>query len=43
MIEEFTIKKRSFKLIFVTVDLCNFVLNEFNPTFEVQGSGNEAL
>ena len=31
------------KLIFDTVDLCNFVINEFNPTFEVQGSGNVSL
>jgi len=31
------------ELIFDTVDLCNFVINKFNPIFEVQGSGNRAL
>ena len=31
------------KLIYDTVDVCNFVLNEFNPTFEVQNMGNEAF
>ena len=31
------------KLIFDTLDLCNFVKNEFNPTFEVQNMGNEAF
>ena len=29
------------KLIFNTVDLCYFVINQFNPTFEVQRSGNK--
>ena len=28
------------KLIFDTVDLCNFVINEFKPTFKVQGREN---
>ena len=28
---------------FETVDICNFVINEFNPTFEVQNMGNEAF
>ena len=31
------------KLIFVTVDLCNSILDVFNPIFEGQGSGNQAL
>ena len=31
------------KLIYDTVDVCNFVINEFNPTFEVQNMGNEAF
>ena len=31
------------KLIYDTVDACNFVINEFNPTFEVQNMGNEAF
>ena len=31
------------KLFFDTVDLCNFVINEFNPTFEAQGHGNGAF
>ena len=31
------------KLIYDTVDICNFVINEFNPTFEVQNMGNEAF
>ena len=25
------------------VDVCNFVINEFNPTFVVQNMGNEAF
>ena len=24
-------------------DVCNFVINEFNPTFEVQNIGNKAF
>ena len=31
------------KLIYDTVDICNFVINAFNPTFEVQNMGNEAF
>ena len=31
------------KLIYETVNTCNFVINEFNPTFEVQESGNGAF
>ena len=31
------------KLIYDTVDICNFVINKFNPTFEVQKNGNEAF
>ena len=31
------------KLIFDRVDLCNFVINEFNPTSEVQNMGNWAF
>ena len=31
------------ELIFDKVDLRNFVINEFNPTFQVQGSGTRAL
>ena len=31
------------KLIYDTVDVRNFVINEFNPTFEVQNMGNEAF
>ncbi len=30
-------------LFTLSLDLCNFVLNEFNPTFEVQESENGAL
>ena len=26
-----------------TVDICNYVIIEFNPTFEVQNMGNEAF
>ena len=29
--------------IYDTVDICNYVINEFNPTFEVQNMGNEAF
>ena len=35
--------KNWIKLIYDTVDVCNFVINEFNPTFEVQNMGNEAF
>ena len=28
---------------FDTVDVCNFVINEFNPTFEVENMGNKAF
>ena len=28
------------ELIYDTVDVCNFVINEFNPMFEVQNMGN---
>ena len=31
------------KLISDTVDICNLVINEFNPIFEVQKIGNEAF
>ena len=31
------------ELVYDTVDICNFVINEFNPTFEVQNMGNEAF
>ena len=31
------------KLIFATVNLCNFVISEFNPIIEVQGIGNWGL
>ena len=31
------------KLIYDTEDKCNFVINEFNSTFEVQNMGNEAF
>ena len=31
------------KLIFDTVDLCDFVINKSNPMLEVQGGGNSAL
>ena len=31
------------KLIYDTVNICNFVINEFNPTCEVQNMGNEAF
>ena len=30
-------------LFTLSLYLCNFVLNEFNPTFEVQGSENKTL
>ena len=30
-------------LFTLSLDLCNFVLNEFNQAFEVQGSGNKTL
>ena len=29
--------------IYDTVDVCNFVINEFNPAFQVQKMGNEAF
>ena len=35
--------KRWIKLIYDTVDVCNFVMNEFNSTFEVQDMGNKAF
>ena len=31
------------KLIYDIVGMCNFVINEFNLTFEVQNIGNEAF
>ena len=31
------------KIIHDTVDICNFVINKFNPTSEVQNMGNEAF
>ena len=31
------------KLIYDTVNICNVVINKFNPTFEVQNMGNEAF
>ena len=31
------------KLIYDTVNMCNFVINNLNPTFEVQNMGNEAF
>ena len=31
------------RLIYDTVDICNFVIDEFNPTFEAQNMGNEAF
>ncbi len=31
------------KLIYDTVDVCYFVINEFNPTFDVQNMGNKAF
>ena len=31
------------KLFFDTIDSCNFVINEFNLTFEVQNMENEAF
>ena len=31
------------KLIYDTVSVCNFVINQFNPTFEVQNMANEAF
>ena len=30
-------------LFTLSLELCNFILNEFNPTFEVQGSRNKTL
>ncbi len=38
-----TSKTLIWKQLYGTVDLCSFVMNEFDPTFEVQGSGNGAL
>ena len=29
--------------VYGTADRCNFVINSFNPTFEVQNTGNEAF
>ena len=31
------------ELIYDTADVCNFVINDFNPTFEVQNMKNEAF
>ena len=31
------------KIIYDTVDVCNFVINEFNPTFEAQNMGTKAF
>ena len=31
------------KLIYDTVDICHFVINEFNPTFKVQNMETEAF
>ena len=31
------------EVLYGTVDVCNFVINEFNPSFEVQKMGKEAF
>ena len=43
LVSHFLNFKSWIKLIYDTVDVCNFVINEFNPTFEVQNMGNEAF
>ena len=43
LVSHFLNFKSWIKLIYDTVDICNFVINEFNPTFEVQNMGNEAF
>ena len=43
LISHFSNFKSWIKLIYDTVDISNFVINEFNPTFEVQKMGNEAF
>ena len=43
LVSHFLNFKSWIKLIYDTVDVCNFVINEFNPTFKVQNMGNEAF
>ena len=43
LVSHFLNFKSWIKLIYDTVDVCNFVINEFNPTFEVQNMGNKAF
>ena len=43
LVSHFLNFKSWIKLIYDTVDAYNFVINEFNPTFEVQNMGNEAF
>ena len=43
LVSHFLNFKTWIKLIYDTVDVCNFVINEFDPTFEAQNMGNEAL
>ena len=43
LVSHFLNFKSWIKLIYDTVDICNFVINEFNPTFEVQNMGNETF
>ena len=42
LVSHFLSFKSQIKLIYDTVDVCNFVINEFNPTFDVQNMGKEA-
>ena len=43
LVSHFLNFKSWIKLIYDTIDVCNFVINEFNPTFEVQESENVVL
>ena len=43
LVSHFLNFKSWIKLIYDTLDVCNFVINEFNPTFEIQNMGSEAF
>ena len=43
LVDESSAVDESSVSLFDTVDLCNFVINELNPTSEVQNMGNGAF
>merc|ERR1712020_392515 len=43
LVSHFLNIKRWIQLIYDTVFVCSFVINEFNPTFEVQNMGNKVF